>query len=164
AFFALKNQHEYEEYKLRGKTNNAAAGSAQKKSANLDHSKDPHDKKPLTPNLAEDQGNQGQRCRQLGECGEMVAVDIRTEGDDSVAHFAKPIECPVESKVLEDSKDGNDESKDHEHPKETLPVLEFAKRLRSKKKHQNIGPEELQLHTGRVRQDGQAKSPLRQRQ
>src|SRR5579885_3071252 len=95
--------------------------------------------------ILEHQGNEGNRNDQLGEAREMIAVDIRPEGDAAKPKFTEPIEFSVEREVLQDAEQADREAEGHDEPEEGFPIAGGSKRLRGEEQKHGIGEQQLQF-------------------
>ncbi len=104
--------------------------------------------------------NEGEGENQLHKSGEVVAVHVRSEGNPSVMHLAKPVELSVESEVLENAEDADQETENHPEPDETAPVLKRVESLHREKKEDQVRKDEQKLHPRAVGRRRAMKNPL----
>src|SRR5260370_24858442 len=90
----------------------------------------------------------------------MIAVDVRPERYSAETHLANPVELPVESEVLQNAEDADQEPENHPEPNEAAPVLKSSKGLRGKKEEEQVRQEEQELQARGVRGGGAPKEPL----
>ena len=100
---------------------------------------------------------------QLDESGEVIAIDVRAEGDAAVAHFAEPVELTVEGDLLQDAEDGDEETENHDEPDEAAPIVGVAEGLGGEEQEDGVGKEESQVHAGVVGGSGGVQQKLGQR-
>src|SRR5690242_1234508 len=98
------------------KGDNSAAGSGQEQGTNRQESKKTDYETTFATDFSQHKGNQRNGDHELCESGEMVPVDVGTEGDPAIAHFAKPIEFAVESELLKNPEAGHQEREQHDKP------------------------------------------------
>src|SRR5260370_8727491 len=143
-----------------GKAEHAAAGSGEGKGANGQQRENGRGKPALAAHFAEDQGNQSDGNDQFGESREVIAIDVRSERNTAVAHFAKPEEFAVEGEVLKNSEDGHEKPEGHHKPHETAPIFGGAKGLAGEKQKDGVGEQELQFEPSVIRRSGALKNNL----
>jgi len=99
---------------------------------------------------------------ELRESGEMIAIDVRTEWDSAVTHFAKPIEFPVEREVLENSEAADEKSHQHGEPEKFAPVLHGAESLRGEKNQNDVCKQQLEFNSRGEERRGAMEEDLRE--
>jgi len=92
----------------------------------------------------------------------MIAVHVGPEWNPAVFHVAKPIQPPIEGKVLEKAEKADQEPENHPEPNESAPILKRAESLHGKKKKDEVGDEKQEFHPRAVRRSGAMKKPLTQ--
>src|SRR5260370_18332884 len=75
-------------------------------------------------------------------------------------HLAKPVEVPIEGKLLENAEDADKKHEHHSKPNEAAPNLESPEGLDRKKDEEQIGDKEEEFHSRVVGRRGAMKKPL----
>src|SRR5580704_11679931 len=159
---AAQQHHEDENAELDAKTYNAPAGRGQEKSADGQKRENGDEVPALFADLAEYERHQRDGHNQLGESGEVIAIDVRAKGDAAVAHLAEPIELTVEGDLLQDAEDGDEETENHDEPDEAAPIVRVAEGLGGEEQEDGVGEEKTQVHAGVVDGSGGAQQEVEQ--
>src|SRR5215475_10648280 len=156
----LQQNNRQQKKQFDSKRDDAAARSRQKQSPNGQKSKEADDEAPLAPDFSQNEGNKRDRNGQFRKSREMISIDVGSERNSAVMHFAKPIKLPIEREVLKNSKARHKECKEHHEPEKSAPVLQRTERLRSEKNHAEVCQQELKLNPRIERRSGGAENPL----
>src|ERR1700722_1756131 len=159
---AAQQYQEDENAELYAKTYNAAAGRGQEKSADGQKRENSDQVPALFADLAEYERHQRDGNNQLGESGEVIAIDVGAKGDAAVAHLAEPVELTVEGDLLEDAEDGDEEAENHDEPDEAAPIVGVAESLGREEQEDGVGEEKTQVHAGVVGGSGGVQQELKQ--
>src|SRR5215470_673565 len=143
---SLQENNGQQKKQFDSKRDDAATRSRQKQSPNGQKSKEADDEAPLAPDFSENEGNKRDRNGQFRKSREMISIDVGSERNSAVVHFAKPIKLPIEREVLKNSEARHKECKEHHEPEKAAPVLKRTEPLRSEKNYDNVRQQELELN------------------
>ena len=158
-----EEQHR-QQCKFPEKTDNPAARSGEKQCADRYQREETSNGPPLAAHPPQRQRNQPRRNHELHQTGKVIAVHIGPEGNSAVAHFAEPVQLPIESQMLQDPENRHGESERHDKPNEPFPILRGLESLRRQKDNDEVGQEKLKVHACGVAIDGEMELPLREDQ
>ncbi len=160
---AAQQRDQEEQADLDAEADDASARGGEEERADRKQRADGDDEPAFAADLAENERHERNGNHQLDESGEVVAIDVWAERNSAIAHFAEPVELPVEGELLEDAERGDEKAENHDEPDVAAPIVGIAEGLRGEEEDEDVGDEEVELHARVVGGRGGAEEQLAER-